>query len=327
MRVTQSQITRQYLANSNTALSNMNKINTKILTQRKFLRTSEDNVGAAKALIIRKNLLKNEMYSANLRTADGIYKTAEESLRAISSITTSITDSIIQGANSTNSDQEKEILAKQVRNMADELLSQINNEYADRKMFGGTNNSTIPFVYDSNTKTLSFNGVDVNSQNLSDFPRTSPIYVDVGLGMKTDVNGAVDPQTVMDISLNGAKILGFGTDAEGDPNNLISLCFEAADALDNEDTPKALDLLEKINNSKSNLMMSITNLGNMQKQVERTQDRINNDILVLQTSQQSVEGVDLTEEITNYKVAEMAYNATLSMGGQLIPMTIFDFIR
>jgi flagellar hook-associated protein 3 FlgL len=278
-------------------------------------------------MIIRRNLQKNEMYSTNLDTAEGIYSTAEKALLSISSISTTISDSIIEGANGTNGPDEKKIVANQIRNLAKEMLSQINSEYADRKLFGGTNNSATPFVYDETTKTLTFNGVDINSSSLSDFPKTKEISLDIGLGLQFDADGNVDKQTVMNIALNGAEILGYGTDADGDPKNLISIAFKAADALEAGESGKALNLLEKLNASKSKLMNSITNLGNQQQSVEYARSRLENDEYSLKVAQQTVEGIDLTEEITNYKVAQMAYNATLSMGSNLIPLSIFDYIK
>ncbi len=327
MRVTQNQMTRMYLKNSNSALNNMNKINNRVLTQRKFTRASEDSVGAAKALIIRRNLEKNEMYSDNIATAEGIYSTAEKSLLSISSVSTTISDSIIQGANGTNGQDGKKIVANQIRNMAREMTTQINSEYADRKLFGGSNNASAPFVYDQATKTLTYNGVDINSANLSDFPKSADISLDVGLGLQFDADGNVDKQTVMNIALNGADILGYGTDTDGDPKNLISLAYKAADALDAGDSGEALNILEKLNASKSNLMNSITDLGNQQQSVDYAKARVENDDFSLKKAQQGVEGVDLTEEISNLKVAEMAYNATLSMGSKLIPLSIFDYMK
>ncbi len=327
MRVTQNQMTRMYLKNSNSALNNMNKINNRVLTQRKFIRASENSVGAAKALIIRRNLEKNEMYSDNIATAEGIYSTAEKALLSISSVSTTISDSIIQGATGTNGEDGKKIIANQIRNMAKEMTTQINSEYADRKLFGGSNNASVPFVYDQATKTLTYNGVDINSENLSDFPKSAEISLDVGLGLQFDAAGNVDKQTVMNIALNGADILGYGTDADGDPKNLIALAYKAADALDAGNSGEALSILEKLNASKSNLMNSITDLGNQQQSVDYAKSRIENDEFSLKTAQQSVEGVDLTEELTNLKVAEMAYNATLSMGTKLIPLSIFDYMK
>lgn len=327
MRVTQNQLTRQYLQNSNKSLSNMNTYNNRVLTQRKFLRASEDSVGASKALIIRRNLVKNDMYKTNLETADSVYENGEQALRTISSVSTTITDTILQGVNGTTSSDTQKITAQQIRNLAKEMIGQINVDFADRKLFGGTNNETSPFVYDETTGKITYNGVDINSQNLSDFPMSKDIYVDVGLGMKFDASGNVDKQTVMNISLNGAKYLGHGTDADGDPNNIIALAFKAANAIENGDTSSSMKLLDKMNAAKSNLMIGITNIGNLQQSVTYNQSRIEDSTYSLKVAQQATEGVDVTEEITNLKVAEMAYNATLSMGSNLIPKSIFDYMR
>ncbi len=327
MRVTQNQLTRQYLQNSNASLNNMNKINSRVLSQRKFLRASEDSVAASKALIIRRGLSKNEIYNTNLDTANGIYEAGEKALTTISSISTTVTDSITQGTNGTQSDDERKIIAAQIRNLAKEMISQINVDYADRKLFGGTNNTTTPYAYDDVTKTLTYNGVDITSSDLSDFPQTKDIYIDVGLGIKFDAAGNVDKQTAMNISLNGAKYLGFGTDTDGDSKNIIALAYDAANAIEANDTGKANSLLGKIVSAKSNLMVGITNIGNLQQSVDINKSRVEDSTFSLKTAQQATEGIDLTEEITNYKVAQMAYNATLSMGSNLIPKSIFDYMR
>ena len=328
MRVTQNQMTRQYLNRSNTALTNMNKSNERVLTQRKFLRASEDSVGASKALIIRRNLAKTEIYKDNLDTAEGIFETAETALISLSDISTTITDSVLNAVNGTNGEEERKILASQIRNSANEMVRQMNSEFADRKLFGNTNNDTPPFAYDEANGVLTFNGVDINSVNMSDFPNTeSGVYVDVGLGVQYMPDGNVDKQTVIDIALNGAEATGFGVDADGDPKNLIALAFEAADAIENGDMAKSREYVNKINSAKSELMVEITNLGNKQQSVDYSRQRVESDEYSLKVAQQDVEGVDVAEEIINFKVAEMAYNATLSMGAKVIPPSIFDFIR
>ena len=55
--------------------------------------------------------------------------------------------------------------------------------------------------------------------------------------------------------------------------------------------------------------------------------KIENDRYNLQVQQKDIEAADLTQEITDLKSAEAAYNATLQMGSQVIPQSIFDFIR
>jgi len=326
MRVTQNQITRQYLKNSSSALENMSKINNRVLTQRKFLRASEDPIGASKAIVIRRNLAKTDMYINNLDNINDIYNAAESAMMTVSDISKNVNDSILYGVNGTQGNDERKIIAEQIRNTANEMLRQVNTEFADRRVFGGTNNETLPFQYNTATGVMTFNGHDIDENNITLFPETADISVDVGLGIKFDASGNVDKQTVMNLAINGAEVFGHGVDADGDSKNLIKLAFQAANAIDSNDIATATRLIGKVNEARTTLMVGITKLGNFEQSVEYNKARAQDQSFNLKVSQKTVEGVDLTEEITNYKVAEMAYNATLSMGSKVIPSSIFDFI-
>lgn len=327
MRVTQNQITRQYINSSNSSLSNMTDINNKVLTGRSFNKASEDPVGATHAMNIRNSLDNIDMYESNLKTAEGIFDSAESALRNISSITTSVTDSIISGVNGDKGDAEREIIGNQINNLADEMIAQVNTNFAGRFLFGGTNNSTPPIAIDDVTGQITYNGVATTENDVTAFPQNNSIPVDIGLGIKFDSAGKVDDQTVLDMSLSGVEYLGHGTDSDGDAKNLIQLTLDAAKAVKSGDNETARRLLDKINNSKSNVLIGITTIGNKEKTVKFSQDRIAKDEINLAEAQNTVECCDKTEEITNLKVAEMAYNATLSMSSYVVPQSIFDYMR
>ena len=327
MRVTQNQITRKYINSSNSSLSNMTKLNDKVISKRAFNKASEDPIGAVHAMKIRNSLNNVDIYKKNLDTAEGIFNSAETALRQISSITVNVTDSIIKGVNGDKGPDEKEIIANDIRNTADEMMAQINTDYAGRYLFGGTNNSSPSIQMDETTGVLTYNGVAITENDASLFPQNNSIPVDIGLGIKFDSTGKVDEQTVLDMSLSAVEYLGHGTDSDGDPKNIIQLAFNAADALENGNDDVARRLLDKINEAKSSVLIGITNIGNKEKTVKLGQARIENDELNLYVAQNNVEGVDVTEEITNMKVAENAYNATLAMSSQVIPMSIFDYMR
>lgn len=328
MRITQNQVTRQYLRNSASNYSDMNKINNRITSKRKFTRASEDLSGASQALVVRRNLEKTEMYLNNLTTAEGIYSNAEKTLTGITDLANTITSKLIYAANGTNGEDENVIISNEIKNLTNEILKQVNIEYADRSVFGGTNNEGVPFVYDEKTGQVTYNGMNVDDGNSKDdFPMQKDIYIDVGLGIEFDENGKVDPQTAMNISLSGVTALGCGKDEDGYSKNLLKICFDAAEALKNGDKEKCMDMVDKIKSSISDVLIQITDLGNKQQAVENNTSRVKTEELSLKESQTNIEGVDLEKEITNYKVAEMAYNATLSMGTKVLPSSIFDYMR
>lgn len=327
MRVTQNQMTRLYMNSSSTSLDNKNKILNKILTQRNFTRASEDSIGAAKALTIRNSLDKTDMYIDNLNTSDGIFSAGEGALMNMSSVITTIKSSILDAVNSTKSQEQKDILAQSIRQNADQLVAQMNTDYAGRNIFGGSNSQTTPFVYDAATGILSYNGTDVSTDDADAYAQNKPIYVDVGLGIKFDAQGKVDSQTALDISLSGVDYTGYGKDDDGDSKNVIQLAYDAATALEKGDTDSARRIMDKLETAKSEVLIGVTTIGNKEKSIELSLERVKDDQLNLKSAQNTVEACDVAEEATNFKVAEMAYNATLAMGGKVIPNSIFDFMR
>lgn len=515
IRVTQNSISRQYMKNMNNTLSQMNKLQNQYTTGRKFLRASENSLGAARAISVRKSLANLDTYEDNLGTAKGIFSTAEDTLTTISTEITSVTTKILSGVNGDKSQSEMDAIATELEGVANNMIKDMNLEYADRNLFGGTNNSSVAFAYVETSGLVTFNGEAVNTDsaivdednkyylsnehitgttitaatdlstldaskvycvdnaaldyttnapditltgstvpiqdminsgqivrfdannpievidgenyynhpdisattitsentdtqnanliaagtlsspcyidfddvtvtggvstftsgsgtvtditadiasgkivvssnlvttpdgkvytnltqisegkagniNAKSFNGTDSILIDVGLGIEFDDDGVVDPSTAMDISLNGAELLGCGTDGDGDSKNVIQLTFDAAAALRDGDTGTATRLIDKLNAAKSTLLNGITELGVVQTAIEYNLSSIETQRANLDEAQVSAEGMSVEEQaaaITEYKLVEAAYNATLSMGASIVPTSLFDFIR
>lgn len=451
IRVTQNAMSRQYKNNMSRTLGQMNKINNKILTQRKFLRASENPVGAAKAVSIRKNLANIDTYEDNLKTATGIFNSAESSVKLVSSSTTTVTDKLLLGVNGDKDQSNRDIYAAEIENVGKEMIKEMNSQYADRRIFGGTNDSSVAFAYDDKTGDVTFNGTSINcttvtarttdsqtglgyvdakgnpiakkyffggenitsdiksgkavfaddssqidaakttytddavkdgsgnwilwnadktvstditaqvtsgkiklvdsttkegdkyyiggkeiteaqanGANAQKYEGTKPILIDVGIGIEFNADGSINPATAMDISLNGAELTGSGTDSEGYSKNIIQLTFDAAKALRDGDKTKAYNMIDKIKDANSSVLVGITNLGVREQSIEFNQTKLDEDKYNLSAAQIDAEGmseVELAAAMTEYKSVEAAYNATLQMGSKVVPTSIFDFIR
>ncbi len=330
MRVTQSMMTRQYLKNLNTNMNEMNKINNRILSKRKFSKASEDPVNAAKALNVRRNLEKLNSYERNLKTADSILSASETIIMSLSKLTQNVKESTLEAVNGTNSQDEVDIIANQLFNFADEMVKQLNTDFAGRQLFGGTNNTEPPFRIEDEggEKVLYFNGIKIDdAADLSDIPHTKDIFVDVGLGLQLGADGEVDPQTALKLSINGAEATGYGVDADGDPKNVVSLTLSIVNSLRAGDRDKALALSSKLDEANSALLISIADIGNRSEYIEFNLERVNSNRFNLLSEQNDAESIDMAAELIDYEVLQLAYNATLQMGATLIPPSIFDYIR
>ncbi len=327
MRVTQSATTRQYMRNLNRNLSSVNSYNDKISSGRQFNRAHENPASAARALMIRRTLLSNQTYQNNLDTAEEILSSAESSLRLMSSVSQEIGERIIYGMNGTQSQTERDITAENLDNLSQELIKMANIDFSGRYLFSGSNNAP-PFTTGENGELL-FNGQAVDTAtSFDDFPMNKRLYVDIGLGLKTDGTN-IDPQSALEVSVSGVEALGFGTDENGLPRNLISLTQHIANAFrdPNTTTDELGEMLDAVEGAKKNLLVTLTSLGSRSNFIEFNRQRLESDEFNLTKSQTDVEGIDQAATITEYKVSEMAYRATLQMGTHVIPPSIFDFIR
>ncbi|MCI7766851.1 MAG: hypothetical protein MSJ26_02570 [Oscillospiraceae bacterium] len=189
------------------------------------------------------------------------------------------------------------------------------------------NGSTIKY-YDDKGELVETKEINAPTESggADGFPGTNPIYVDIGLGMKYYGNGAVNPSTALNMSLNGAEITGCGTDDDNDSLNLIQLVYDAAAALRRGDTESVNRYIDKLDEANSKVMDSITTLGVKQNNMQMYLDRNEVYRINLSEKQNSIEGVDIEREITNMKSIEAAYNASLSLGSGVIPKSIFDFV-
>ena len=83
MRVTDKISNRTFLNNNRRLRNNLLGSYTRIMTQRRFNRVSEDCINGAKAMIIRRDLRDLDIYDSNLSSIKQLFTEAETSLTHI----------------------------------------------------------------------------------------------------------------------------------------------------------------------------------------------------------------------------------------------------
>lgn len=214
MRIAGGTIRRNYLKNYEMNSSSKFDSEQKIQTGRQFQRASENPINAAKALRVRKSMAELETHQANLKSADSIYQVAENSLLTISSIIQNTYEKLVEGAHGTRNDNDMEIIAGEIEQYAEEMVQMLNVDVADRKIFGGVNNTTNAFEIKGyvGAQYVTYNGIPVNaSSDPMSFPYSQVSYLDIGVGMDMDnATGRIDDQTALPITFNGVECTGCG---------------------------------------------------------------------------------------------------------------------
>lgn len=218
MRITNSIILRGYNRDLNRLMNLKTATERRITSTRKFSRASEAPLSAAKALNVRKSLYYSEQYRENLNTANKFYTEAETSLLQVSDKMAEVRELLIAACNTTKDTTEYNIYSQQLEQIVEGLVSVFNTNSAGRAIFGGESDESLPFTLlkdsNGNLATVLYHGVPLSAMtDPTKYPYSTPVTVDIGLGMYMDQKTQeVNPQSVLDISFNGAKITGCGAE-------------------------------------------------------------------------------------------------------------------
>ncbi len=346
MRVTQRSVHRNYLSSLNRNAKQMNDSTMRMSTGRKFNKISENVSEGARAFKLRREILRAEQYVKNIEDTRDELKVAENGMLNVSSIMTKMEELVLSGMNGTNGPDERKIMANEIENMMNDIVKIANDQNVDHFIYAGSKN-VRPFVYEddgtgTNTKVWKFQNtvkdpvtnitslekIPVNEGDFSKFGITNR-YIDIGFGLSLDAGGNVDPNTVTQISTTGIEVFGYGLTPDGLPNNIISLAQKIVDDLksptfDHDLMQKNLDQFQA---RRSEFLIQVGDVGNRAKFLDDNQERIESELIDMQTLQRNIEAVSIEEESMYNNSYIYAWQVSLKLAGQILPQSIFDFMR
>lgn len=344
MRITSGMMINKYTRQLSSLETNLNDSTTKVSSGNALSKFSDNTTASVRAYKIRSSLSKVDNYQQNISQADTYLTDAESALSNMEDIYKYSMEKIVQGQNSSQSANERSIIATELRSLQKELLATLNTNVTGTYLFGGTNTDTEPFALDVNGN-LTYNGYtlnDLTSATLTpsgdpaiDYLTSDSRYLDLGLNLQFDGSGDLVKSTAFDYSIQGINIVGYGSStvtidgvATSLPNNLYDLLGKIADALEAPDYAyETVDTLyEQFQTGSSGISQNLTTVGAKQNYLEFMTDRYTTQDLNLNEKQSDVEDVDLASAIIEYKTNEVAYNAALQMSASVLHKSIFDYM-
>lgn len=341
MRITHRMITNRYSKSLNNLSYQLDKMNNKVVTGRAFANSSENTAAAIKGFQLRRDLARNEGYTANIEHARATLTNTESALMHLQELAQNALVKIRSGQNSTNSTGERKIVATELRNIQEQMLQTLNSTASDQYYFGGQNTDRKPFTVDGGK--LHYNGYPLDlplpppatpadNEALAQKLASQSRSLDIGLGVRIDpITGAVDENTVFHYSIPGIQVSGHGTTDLGGltaSNNLYDLLGQIADRLETEPFEgKETDLLYgHFKEQSAGLLRNLTDVGTKTAYLDFFKDRLEIQDLNSTKRQQEVEGIDPKRVYVEFKSMDVAYNAALQMGTKIIQPSIFNFM-
>ncbi len=381
VRVTTNGVLRNYKSDLMRSANNLNYARNMVLTQRNFNSYAEDPASATLAFQLRRSFWRNSDHLTNSQAVTNKFSAAFSAMNTVSDdLGNAANSSVLRGLN-TPTGSGREPLGQQLVQLADEIVQSMNSKYGDTFIFAGADGLNVPFSWDETTGNLLYRGVNVNAggvpkpdtpepadpndpndPNLTDEWKAyyadqedlkkletmanEATYVDLGLGMKEDINGNLITSSAYNSALSGLNALGYGVDEDGDPKNVASIVKELGeilsrcrkDAADGESADqdgawaseqdqidanrlqlKLKDALSNLTSKKTELSTKVSFLNDNTERLEDNADMLNEQIL-------SIEQVDLADAITSFSWAQYCYNAALKVGNSILSQSLIDYM-
>lgn len=302
MRVTQSMMNNQLMANLMANNQRLSKYQDILASGRKLNKPSDDPVGVGYAMRYEAQLARNEQYKQNVSAAISQYEFLDTTLGQVNDVLQRARELAVRGATGSLAPEDRLAVAAEVEQLHEQLVSLGNSKLNDRHIFNGHLTDLQPF--DS-----------ANAQ----YQQT-----DSGLNMYTMSEGVS-----MAINTDGDSVFGPPTTPgnEATSDNAFAALQTLVNGLKNNDPGTINGALGNLSNRLDKLQQTRADVGARMNRVELLNSRLNDLDTNIQSLLSKTVDADIAVTITNLKTAEAVQRASMAAGTRVIQPTLVDFLR
>jgi len=286
----------QLLRNLNSNMIKMDTMQNQLSTGRKINKPSDDPVGITFSMRYRSELSANDQFAKNVDAAASWLDYSDVVLEQAGSVLHRVRELVVNGANGANPDLALDAIRAEVLQMKEQMVNIANSQFNGKYVFNGQMTDKKPYSETDPAASGTDGGL---------------IRFEVGAGVKIEVN------------VTGNQIFGKPSDSD----NLFRVFDELATALEAGNTKEVGNTLGKLDSRMDTFLLLRADVGAKTNRLELSGSRLADIGINLEQLQSKTEDADLAIVITNLKMAENVYQASLASGSKLITPSLLDYLR
>ncbi len=293
MRISTAFQYSQYTAGIQSTQQTLYNDQQQVETGKKINQPSDDPVGTSTIMSVSALKSAQTQYGTNLNTATGWLGETDNALSSTSNIVQSAYSLALQGASDTTTQQQRQSMASQISQYEASLLNIANSKSPTGSyLFAGQMTKTQPFTVAGST--LTYNG------------DTGSVMVEASANQTINVNTPGTP-----------LLSNVYNQLESLRQNLLN---NDQTAITNTDVGNMQSSLSAITMERGNVGAKMDTVKNLTADYTRR----NND---LSTQISNVQDVNMAQAITDYQLANSAYQAALTVTSQGFGLSLANFIK
>ncbi|MDX9916872.1 MAG: flagellar hook-associated protein FlgL [Gudongella sp.] len=304
MRITNSVLSENFLANLNRNLAQMSLYQNQLSSGKVVTRASEDPMLVSKIMDLRNSVGLNIQYNSNISDTLGWVETQDSALDGATAILQRIRELLIYGANGSLTGSDRNAIKDEVIQNAEGLRDVLNTNFDGRYVFGGMATKTPPFefnVEDNELKSSSKPGSDENVKR------------EIGQGVEVT------------LITSSEEVVGDSTDGIG---ALLKNIIDALEGNDPEEVGKlAGDYLEELDKKIEDMLSLRSRIGAINNRLSAAKERNEAENINLNKLLSEREDIDIAQKFMQYSVMSTVYQASLAAGSKILQPSLLDYLR
>lgn len=299
MRISNNMLCRNLLLNLTASQGKMEELQNQMSTGLRISKPSDDPAAIESVLRYKSGISMVDQWKENASDALQYMYTTDSTLSGLSSMLQRVRELAMQGANATNSVNERTAIAKEIQEINEQIVSIANTKVGSKYIFGGTNTDIQPIDaagnWNGNSTGIMF---DVGSNTKIDIS-VNGIDLFISSGLLTDTSTVPATPGILD-SLNTALLAG--------------------------DTAAISATLTDIDSNINNVLGIRSDLGARTNRVSTIETQLTSMSYNLTANLSNIEDVDMAKAITDFTNQQNIFQSALSVGAKIIQPSLVDFM-
>jgi flagellar hook-associated protein 3 FlgL len=262
---------------------------------------SDDPVRAQQAMWYREQKRESEQYERTLQSVTISLSATENTLSNISDVISEARDLQVRGSNDAMENDARIAYAAQVDQELELLLSLANDRFAGTYTFGGRNNMTAPYTAERDASGRIV-GVSTN-------PR----------GIEGKLIRRVGPDVLLTVNVAGADL--FGKDGAAF-QSLIAL----RTALEMGDGDRIRAMAAPMGSALDRVAKASSVQGALSGRVDALLGRAGRELISYEAGRSQAEDLDVAQAVVDLQQEQVALQAALKSGAQILNLSLLDYI-
>jgi flagellar hook-associated protein 3 FlgL len=301
MRITDSMMVGNMLENLTNNKERLNTLNQQLSSGKLFSKPSDDPIKVTTSMSFSNQINNYKQYQKDINNAKSWLETTENTLGDTTEVLQRANELALYGANGSLNNEDRANMAEEVKQLRDELISISNSKLGSDYLFSGQATSEKPISLNPDYDTDPVNEDYINYN-----------------GDKNKIKRKISDDNKLTVNLNAEDVF---------KENIETLNKMYEDLKNGEDGEKIASYVKNIQDGMDKSFGYRAEIGAKINRMDLIENRIDDDIFNIKKLNSKNEDVDLAKVVTDLKMSENVYRASLSSAGRIIQPSLVDFIK